>query len=238
MKVMTFNILHCAKYPDKKHIDYPLYAETIKSLDADIVGLNEVYGDGPGEFYADQTGILAESAGYPYHYFAQAIYTQNKGPYGNALLSKIPIEHAETILIPDPALKTGPKNYETRCVLKAQLQGGITVLVTHFGLNPDEEINAVLTLLRNAPKQKCIVMGDFNVEPHDGILMPLQDRLHDAAQRLPAGAFTFSTDNPYKKIDYIFVSRDIAVLKADVPQVGVSDHFPHTATIRFRDEQE
>lgn len=233
MKIMSYNILHCAKYPDKKHIVYPLYAEAIKGVDADIVALNEVYGDGPGELYADQAGILAELAGYPYHYFAQAIYTKGKGPYGNALLSKVPIVHAETILIPDPAIKTGTKNYETRCVLKARLAGGITVLVTHFGLNTDEEINAVLTLLRSAAKEKCIVMGDFNVEPCDGILMPLQDRLRDAADLLPAGAFTFSTDHPYKKIDYIFVSKDIEVLEADVPQIGVSDHFPHTATIQF-----
>lgn len=238
MKIATYNILHCAKFPDKKNINYPLYAEAIRSLDADIVALNEVYGDGPGELYADQAGILADLAGYPYHYFAQAIYTTNKGPYGNALLSRIPIAHAETILIPDPALKTGPKNYETRCVLKAQLQGGITVLVTHFGLNTDEEINAVLTLLRNMPKEKCIVMGDFNVEPHDGILMPLRDRMLDAARLLDGPGFTFDTVKPYKKIDYILVSRDIEVVEAAVPEVGVSDHFPHTATIRFEKEQE
>lgn len=233
MKIMTYNILHCARYPDKKHIDYPLYAEAIKGVDADIVALNEVYGDGPGELYADQAGILAELAGYPYHYFAEAIYTKNKGPYGNAFLSRIPIEHAETIRIPDPALKNGPKNYETRCVLKVRLAGGITVLVTHFGLNTDEEINAVLTLLRDISREKCIVMGDFNVEPQDGILMPLRDRLRDAADLLPADAFTFDTDMPYKKIDYIFVSRDVEVLAADVPQVFASDHFPHTATVRI-----
>lgn len=231
MKVMSYNILHCAKFPEKV-IHYPLFGQTIKELDADIVALNEVYGDGPDEFYADQTGILAELAGYPYHYFAPAIYTKNKGPYGNALLSKIPIEHAETIAIPDPALKTGPKNYETRCVLKARLAGGITVLVAHFGLNPDEEINAVLTLLRNTPKEKCIVMGDFNVEPHCGSLQPLRDRMNDAGELLAPNACTFFGDGR-KKIDYIFVSKDIKILEAAVPEVYVSDHFPHTATLEI-----
>ena len=238
MKIATYNILHCAKFPDKKNIDYRLYSEAIRGLDADIVALNEVYGDGPGELYADQTGILADQAGYPYHYFAQAIYTKNKGPYGNALLSRIPIERAETVPIPDPAIKNGPKNYETRCVLKAQLQGGITVLVTHFGLNTDEEINAVMTLLRNLPKEKCIVMGDFNVEPNDGILMPLRDRLKDAAKRIDGDGFTFDAVQPYKKIDYILVSQDADVVEAAVPQIGVSDHFPHTATICFRSDKE
>ena len=238
MKIATYNILHCAKFPDKKNIDYPQYAETIRGLDADIVALNEVYGDGPGELYADQAGILADLAGYPYHYFAEAIYTMNKGPYGNALLSRIPIEHAETIVIPDPAIKNGPKHYETRCVLKARLLGGITVLVTHFGLNTDEEINAVLALLQNLPKEKCIVMGDFNVEPDDSILMPLYDRLSDAAICLEGSGYTFDSINPYKKIDYIFVSRDMEVAEAAVPQVGISDHLPHTATICFHDDKE
>lgn len=231
MKIMSYNILHCAKYPEKV-INYPLFGQTIKALDADIVALNEVYGNGPGEFYADQAGILAELAGYPYHYFAPAIYTKNKGPYGNALLSKIPILHTETVMIPDPALKTGPKNYETRCVLKALLAGGITVLVTHFGLNPDEEINAVLTLLRNAPKEKCIIMGDFNTEPQCGYLQPLQDRMKDAGDLLPANTCTFFGCGQ-KKIDYIFVSKDIEILDADVPQIYVSDHFPHTASIHI-----
>ena len=235
MKLMTFNILHCAKFPEKI-INYLLYAETIKSFDADIVALNEVYGDGPGEFYADQTGILAKLADYPYHYFAPAIYSKNKGPYGNALLSKIPITHAEVVMIPDPAVKYGPKNYESRCVLKAQLQGGITVLVTHFGLNPDEEINAVLTLLRNAPKEKCIIMGDFNTEHHFGYLQPLQDRMRDAADLLPPDTYTFSINGTNKKIDYIFVSKDITVTEAAVPEVYVSDHFPHTATVEIPGE--
>ena len=232
MKVMTYNILHCAKFPEKV-INYPLFAETIKGFDADIVALNEVRGEGPGEGYDDQTRILAELSGYPYYYFAHAKIFEGKGPYGNALLSKIPFEQVETIGIPDPALKTGPKNYETRCVLKAQLAGGITVLVTHFGLNIDEEVNAVLTLLRNAPREKCIIMGDFNTEPHFGFLQPLQDRMKDAADLLAPDVYTFTIDGINKKIDYIFVSKDIEILEAAVPEVYVSDHFPHTATLHI-----
>ena len=205
MKIMTYNILH------------------------------EVRGEGPGEGYDDQIRILAELSGYPYYYFANAKFFEGRGPYGNALLSKIPFEQVETITIPDPALKTGPKNYETRCLLKAKLQGGITVLVTHFGLNPDEEVNAVLTLLRNAPKKKCIVMGDFNTEPHNGYLQPLQDRMKDAADLLAPDTYTFSINGINKKIDYIFVSKDIEILEAAVPEIYVSDHFPHTATIQIQE---
>lgn len=231
MKIMTYNVLHCARFPEKI-IDYPQFAKVLQESDADIIGLNEMRGEGPGEGYDDQIGTLAALSGYPYYYFASAKFFDNRGPYGNALLSKIPIVHAETIPIPDPALKTGPKNYETRCVLKALLAGGITVLVTHFGLNPDEEVNAVLTLLRNAPKEKSIVMGDFNTEPHHGILQPLQDRMKDAGDLLPANTCTFFGCGQ-KKIDYIFVSKDIEILEADVPQIYVSDHFPHTASVRI-----
>ena len=231
MKVVSYNILHCAKFPEKV-IDYPLYAETIKDLDADIIGLNEVRGQGIAEGYDPQVEILAERAGYPYCYFAFAKYFDKKGPYGNALLSKIPIEHAETVMIPDPAVKYGPKNYETRCVLKAQLQGGITVLVTHFGLNPNEEVNAVMTVLQNAPKEKCILMGDFNTEPHHGFLQPIYDRMQDAGKLLPEGSNTFFGAGS-KKIDYIFVSQDIKIQEATVEEVYVSDHFPHTATLEI-----
>ena len=98
-----------------------------------------------------------------YYYFAPALDIPSCGPYGNAILSKIPIVKAENIPIPDPCPKKYKGYYETRCVLKAELEGGITVLITHFGLNPDEQENAVKTVLADLTDERCIIMGDFNV---------------------------------------------------------------------------
>ena len=115
-------------------IDFEAMAEAILRCDADIVGLNEMRGKGKDAEYTAQVERLAALTGMKHFYFAPAITFPKKGPYGNGFISKIPILNAETIIIPDPKPKKHNGYYETRCVLKVILEGGITVLVTHFGL--------------------------------------------------------------------------------------------------------
>ena len=232
MKIMTFNTQHCKNYLEQ-FIDIPLMAKVIRDSGADIVSLNEMYGQGSAPNYTDQTGTLAQMTGM-HHYFARAIGYDGVKPYGNGLLSRLPIVEAQTILIPDPPVKNGPKNYETRCVLKAKLEGGITVLVTHMGLNPNEEENAVQTVLENLETEKCILMGDFNVLPDDPVLLPIRQRMKDAADLIPGPVpLTWPSDAPEKKLDYIFVTPDVEILWAEVPRIIASDHFPHVAEVKL-----
>ena len=45
---------------------------------------------------------------------------------------------------------------------------------------------------------------------------------------------SFPSDKPEIKIDYIFVSHDIGVLSADIPEIIASDHRPHIAEVLVR----
>lgn len=233
MKIMTFNTQHCQSYIEHK-INFEMMAEAIKACGADIVGLNEMYGEGNSANFKNQTGILSELTGLRYSYFAKAIELEGGNPYGNALLSRYKITESETIPIPDPASKTGTGYYETRCILKAKLENSLTVIVTHFGLNADEQRNAVETVMANLESEKCILMGDFNVIPDSEILKPLRERMKDAAALFEKPLFSFPSDAPKRKIDYIFVTSDIEIVNADIPAVIASDHRPHTAEIKFR----
>ena len=143
MKIMTYNIQHCRNYQSKK-IEFDKIAAVIKAYDADVVGLNEVRGQGEAADYQAQAQILAELTGYHY-YFAKAIDVRGANPYGNAILSRYPILSAQTVMIPDPAVRMADNDdYETRCLLKAYIDvpGGLCACVTHFGLNPDEQEKA------------------------------------------------------------------------------------------------
>jgi endonuclease/exonuclease/phosphatase family metal-dependent hydrolase len=140
--------------------------------------------------------------------------------------------HTETIPIPDPVPQPGGRHYETRCLLKAKLENGFTVLVTHFGLNPDEQENAVVTILQHLTDEKCILMGDFNVTPDNPVLAPIRARMQDTAAFFPQPLLSFPSDTPEIKIDYVFVSPDVQVQSADIPAVVASDHRPHTVEIR------
>ena len=233
MKIMTFNTQHCLNYLEQK-IDFDIMADTIKKCDADIVGLNEMRGEClSAADYDDQTAILSRLTGIKNYYFAEAIKFGGIKPYGNALLSKLPIISAETIIIPDPEVKKYDGYYETRCVLKAKLQGGITVLITHIGLNPDEQENAVKTIIENLADEKCILMGDFNMQPDNPILNPIRERMVDTAKYFTEPKLSFPSDKPEIKIDYLFVSPDVEVISADIPAIVAADHRPHIAKIEL-----
>lgn len=230
IKIMTFNIQHCEHYIEHK-INFNTIAEAVKNSGADIVGLNEVRGKGISTEYENQTGILSELTGLENQYFAKAIDFDGVNPYGNALLTRYALKSAETIVIPDPAPKTGCAYYETRCILKAKLENSLTVMVVHFGLNEDEQKNAVDMIIKNMETEKCILMGDFNVTPDNAVLNPIRERMKDAADCFEGALFSFPSDRPDRKIDYIFATPDIKIIKADIPDMTVSDHRPHTAVI-------
>jgi len=230
MKIMSFNTQHCLNYLQQR-VDFDIMARAIQTCGADIVGLNEMYNESENPQLQDQVGKLARKTGLPYHYFAQAISIPN-GTYGNGIISRWPIVSAETILVPEPPKKDPPVYYERRCLLKAKLANGLTVLVIHFGLSPEEQENAAATVLEHLEDEKCILMGDFNILPDNPLLTPIRARMKDTADLFESPRLSCPSDNPTVKIDYIFVSPDITVECADIPAIVASDHRPHTAQVR------
>ena len=239
---MSYNIQHGMDYlkykslpDDRKYdcINLDNIADAIVRCGADIVGLNEVRGRGKTDLYFNEVETIAAKIGY-HAYFGPAICFED-GPYGNAFLSKYPIMKAERILIPDPPVRDEDAYYETRCLLKLELDvaGGITVYVTHFGLAKAEARNAVATLVETLKTQKrpCVFMGDLNLQPDSEILAPVFEHLQDTAAVFTEPQFSFPSDNPSIKIDYIFASRDAKVISADIPAIMASDHRPYVAVI-------
>ena len=243
LKLMSYNIQHGLNYktriaPEGKEIILlPALAHVIRNAGADIVGLNEVYEAGPTPEYFSQAENMAAMMGYQ-GYFAAAIRLGEGWPYGNALLSRWPIQKAETILIPDPPVKDEDAYYETRCVLRAVIEPEagkpITVLVSHFGLAKAEMRNAVATAkaLFEAEEGPVVLMGDFNMTPDDPILAPLLEIADDSAALFDSEKLSFPADAPEMKIDYI-LGRNITFTAADIPAVLESDHRPYTATVEY-----
>lgn len=228
MKLMSFNTQHCLNFLEQR-VDYEIMAKAILEQDADVVGLNEMFDGGK---FCQQTKELSRLTNMENYYFAKAI-DDSDGPYGNGILSRIPFKSVETVIIPDPNPKRPGGWYETRCILKAELENGVRVLVTHFGLERDEQENAVKAVLENIRDEKCILMGDFNVEPTNELLAPIRARLTDTSVGFCDGKPSFPSDKPRIKIDYIFVSPDIKVVFADIPETVASDHRPHVAEIEL-----
>lgn len=232
LKVASFNIFHCEDYVKEK-IDYDAFAELIASLDADIIGLNEVHGNGSWDEYEPQAEILGAKTGYN-SFFAKATELDGNNPFGNAVLTRKAIRSVEVIPIPDPEPRGYDGYYETRCVLKMKIENPeLTVLISHFGLNPDEHENAVETVLANLEDERCILMGDLNVWPDNEVLNPIRERMLDTAYASDDALLSFPSDAPDRKIDYIFTSKDIKTLRVEIPDKKLSDHLPITAEIEF-----
>lgn len=232
LTVMSFNIQHCKSFT-KGEIDIDLFADAIRESNADIVGLNEVWG--AGMHLKSQAKALAEKLGF-YYCHGRTIFTDGTTEYGNALLSRYPITSVEKIKIPDPQNKNNDLHYETRGIIKAKIDAAgktYTVLVTHFGLNPDEQINAVKAVSDAIESENCILMGDFNVTPENEVLNPIYAKLRDTSCTFEEDYLSFPSDEPVKRIDYMLVSSDINIISARIPDKVVSDHRPYICEFEY-----
>jgi endonuclease/exonuclease/phosphatase family metal-dependent hydrolase len=133
-----------------------------------------------------------------------------------------------------------------RAVCAAVLDLGGTrwhVASVHLSLSEDErrshlpELWAALDGRADAP---LVVAGDINEEPHGPVWGELATRLVDAWAVTGSGdGHTYSAVSPHKRIDGVFVSRDLEVVECRVVDVAgvevASDHLPVLAVLRVKD---
>ena len=248
LKVATYNVWSGRNNVEPQTRNYDLTAEVILEIAPDIIGLQEVgknpcSGFGAYDIEDEVSDYLGKKTGM-YSYFAPAIMINTYG-YGNAILSKYPIKSAKNVMIPEvkPAA-------EKRCILVAEIDvfGGITVLVTHFGLSEEEQAQGVKTILeikKNA-KTPVIVMGDLNAMPDNEVLKPLFEGLTDTVggaikpYTWPSAftKYTGVSEKEYdmdknRKVDYIFTTPHFKTLKSETHFSLASDHVPFIAELEL-----
>ena len=235
MKIMSYNIQSCRDYITRQ-FDPTKVINVIKEYEPDILGLNEVRSEKLVETndpsWFNQTKTIADAMGYKYYFFAEAIKLQ--GYYGNAIISKYPILNPEIIPIPDPLIKDEDVYYESRCILKCNVNGYL-VLITHLGLaNKERELGISLLkkiVLENF-NQNIILMGDFNMEENHPLMKEISTILIDSSTKFKTKQLSFPSINPVSKIDYIFTSSNIDIISSSIINKVASDHFPIVANIK------
>ncbi len=245
MKLATYNICHCGNYEncqegDDLPVNIARTAEAIAEINADIIGLNEVYTAGEREDFCRQEEKLAKLAGYPYYAFAIG-KAFDWATIGNAILSRYPIKSVKKIAVPAPAEheRNVDENewYEDRVLLCAEIDKNgenICVISTHFGLNPSEQRRIVDAVCKEIDvREQVILMGDFNALPDSKILSPLYARLNSVAKEQGNAEYTFASYAPQRQIDYIFVPKTTKIKDYTVYKTRVSDHRPISAEIEI-----
>lgn len=257
-RVATLNIWNRSGPWDRR---LPLIRDGLASLDADVIGLQEVLGF---TGMASQAHAVAEGLGWNV-FVADAWQLGGGLTLGNAILSRHPLQDTRTLVLPSPP------EIDTRCVAFARVElphGPMPVFVTHltFQLHLGHVRCAQVRALADHVKRLApvdgpppVVVGDFNAEPDaDEIrflrgLTPLGgDSVYFADSWLAGegAGHTYDRRNTYalrsressKRIDYVFVrgpdrhlrGEPIAArLGLDSPVDGVwaSDHFAVVADI-------
>jgi endonuclease/exonuclease/phosphatase family metal-dependent hydrolase len=217
---MTFNIHH-GKGIDGKTSLKRIIAE-ISKAEAEIIALQEVDRFQSRSFFRDQIAIIAKSLGMFYS-FAPSI---NLGfcQYGNAILSKWPIESKSICYMNGGT--------ERRSILIAnirvkeqsdanQKEHKLTVVNTHIGFRRQEQEWQMPILCGEIAKlsKPALVLGDFNMEPSNPNLKLLYPLWQKIALNKPQ-----ATMQNGRQIDHVFTNSGSINAQAWVQETIASDH--------------
>jgi len=232
VSIMTYN-LHNG-FNTKGKLNMEEIAQVIESNNPDIVALQEVSRGWVVSGRVDMLAWLSQRLHMPY------VFGPTADPFwGNAILSRYPILAYSREELPPRDL------FILRGFIVALIDLGngqqIKVIDTHFHhLEGQTDIRqlqsgAILNFINSIDNNNIVISGDLNAEPSDPeISMLYQARFIDAAKKIdPELAYTFTSDNPHQRIDYILVSFDLRNRIGDVqvPLNTASDHLPVVAVI-------
>lgn len=248
LRVMTYNIYGARATSPANAADLDAIAEVIRRQNPDFVTLNEV------DVFTNRTGKdvhqardLAEKLGMEWH-FSKAI-DRDGGEYGDAVLSKYPILEKRSYRLPCAAEQPGEDR--SLCVIRVQIDGkDLYVASTHLDhLSGDASRLVQATEIRRIRDSELegdlILCGDLNAIPSSNVIATMTSFLTNTG---PIDQYTFPSDDPSRKIDYIMyapiehfgVQNCQVVSRGDqqVDGVDASDHRPVIADIRFQTEED
>ncbi len=231
IKVMNFN-LHFGVELDK---GYALdgFRNVILDQQANIVGFQEVTitsgVNGFAPMFMDLK-IMMDEIGFKYYYLQQ----EDSSLLRNAVFSQFPIQNEHTHIF-----DTRVRLSRSLLDVEVDINGIVThVLVTHLTHLPEDktgeerikQVKEIVAYLSkyNLSEERIILMGDFNSQPDFPELNLLTKYLIDGwnASNPTEDGFTFPSDEPEIRIDYLLFSLLINIDKCSVPSTTVSDHRP------------
>jgi endonuclease/exonuclease/phosphatase family metal-dependent hydrolase len=234
IRVLCYNI-HAGVGVDEQ-LDLGRIAAVINESNADLVALQEVDRNTRRSGTVDQPAALGALTGM-YHAFGKNIPREG-GEYGNAVLSRFPIDCYRNYLLPRRDL-----SQEQRGLLevKVRVDGQpLPFYSTHFHhktSEPQARLDAVpvVRCVLSRLGQPAILAGDLNARPHKEEILRMMGYLSDSFQTNPGGDFTVPVDVPEKRIDYILHNRDsrlsyvdnsYLIIRQPNPANEPSDHLP------------
>ena len=205
-------------------------AQAIEAEQATVIGLQEVSRGWVLDGSIDMLTWLSQRLKMPY------VWAPTADPmWGNALLSRYPIKAVQYFAMPNNDLVRPQRGY-----LVAHIEVGdrlLSVMVTHLhhveadGALRVPQVEAILSTW--AGQGDTVLLGDLNAQPDAPEMQLLRDAgLIDAFMEAGAGdGFTYASNQPYQRIDYIYHSSDLVARDFHVNPATASDHSGIAVTI-------
>jgi endonuclease/exonuclease/phosphatase family metal-dependent hydrolase len=250
VRLATFNLLHGRSLRDGT-VDADRLTDAITTLDADILGLQEVDRAQARSHHLDLTTLAAKAMGASDHRFAAAVIGTpgekfralthdddgaDEPNYGIGLVSRWPVHQWRIIRLPAAPVRAPvftPRPLfirdEPRVLLAAVIAppwgGTLTVATTHLSFVPGWnllQLRTAIRALRAMPAPRLLI-GDLN--------LPAAVAGRISRWRILARAATYPSPSPTLQLDHVLLDPHGAgdfgrVLSVDTPQVPVSDHRP------------
>lgn len=220
-------------------------AQYLKDNPADVIALQELTVNHPGQTEKDTPRYIAEQLGYHYCKGGEDFTEDNeKRWFGNAVFSKYPIVSFRQSWINEP-IGTGGFDDEYRTYLEAVLDvNGTEVVIgtTHMSYTHEFKVTdrkqqetdtLVVELAKNTDKN-FIFSGDLNAIPDSYVISKIGAMLQPAD---PAADQNTWTTKPFSyqgfeetelnwRLDYVFAANKLKVLSSRIENTEFSDHLP------------
>jgi endonuclease/exonuclease/phosphatase family metal-dependent hydrolase len=244
VRVATFNLLHGRTVTDGV-VDEERLRQSVRLLNPDILGLQEVDRDQARSHGIDQTAVAAEVMGAVAHRFVPAIagtpgegwapagddVAEGEPAYGIALLSRHPVREWRVIRLPALKVRSPIRTHDKRLVLVKDEprvavaavidapRGPMTVATTHLSFVPGwstVQLRRLVAGLRDLPMPQLLT-GDLNIP---GPLPRLLARWTPLVREK-----TFPLGEPKVQLDHVLGLGELAaVTDAGAPRLPLSDH--------------
>jgi endonuclease/exonuclease/phosphatase family metal-dependent hydrolase len=243
VRIATFNILS-GRSPIDGLVDEARFADAVRRIDADVLGLQEVDRNQPRSHHADLTALAADAMGATDHRFVAALsgtpgatWTAATGEeqpdaaaYGIALLSRYPVLGWSVVrlgALPFAApyrfhgrLRPQWVRDEPRVGLVAEVdtpRGRLDVATTHLSFLPGWNRRQLRTLVRAlGPREPLVLLGDLNMRPGPAARITGMTPL--------ATGPTFPARRPTEQIDHVLARGHVGAATGGPLPLPMSDH--------------
>lgn len=224
LRVLTYNIHHGEGNDGK--VDLPRIAQVITAAQPDLVALQEVDNGVIRSGRIDQPAELARLTGMK-SLFGKAI-PYNGGDYGQAILSKHPIEHVAIHALPGEPDQEKRIAYAVRVMVAEQKLLFVTTHLHHNNASVREKQAETLNQVFSTVTDPVILLGDLNANPDSRVLEILKPHWRNTTDG-QLDQLTFPAPRPEKQIDYVLArpaDRWEVVDTRVIDEPLASDHRP------------